>query len=293
MDGCHTAVRPLVAIELVVTDDLDAVLLEHSADEPSGRRAECVLERMVLLHEDRAALAQRGERRGHLAAHVRPADEYHPLGVREVAAQCVGVPQRAEIVDSVELRARDGEPPHHRSRGEQDLIELDLLARGQRRHSGDEIQRGHARPREQLHVVGVPPARLNDQHLLARLVAAQVTLRDRRAVVGRVELAADDRDRALRAAGAQRAGTGRRRDPAADEQMVDASPHRRAGPGMSMPRGAGRWQRRRRRSAGCANERRSPRRRADSRRRRSRSLSAARGSYRRRLGPARSMRRRA
>ena len=72
-------------------------------------------------------------------------------------------------------------------------------------------------------VLLLPPLVRAEAGVLARLLALQVALRERRAVVGRVGLAADEQDRALAALLAQPARAVRRREAAADEQEVDAA----------------------------------------------------------------------
>jgi hypothetical protein len=60
-----------------------------------------------------------------------------------------------------------------------------------------------------------------DQELLAAFVPTQIALRERRAVVRRVGLAADEEDRAVGTLGAEGLRAARRRYPTPDDQEVD------------------------------------------------------------------------
>ena len=109
------------------------------------------------------------------------------------------------------------------------MMEADLLAGREGGRLGARVELEHARARQELDAVLAPPGRGMQQALLARLLALEVALRAGRAVVGRVELAADEEDRAVEALVAQRLSGGRRGDSAAYEQDVDdAIGHARA-----------------------------------------------------------------
>ena len=68
--------------------------------------AEAPLQRGALLHDDRAALADRGQRRGDLAADVGAADQHDVLRVGHPLADRVGVAERAQVVDLLERHTR-------------------------------------------------------------------------------------------------------------------------------------------------------------------------------------------
>ena len=107
------AVGALEAVERIAAVDLDAVGPQHVPEEGRDLRAEGPLEHLVLLHHDRALLAQPGgERRGHLAADVAAADEHHPLGLRGLLADRVRVPERAQVVDALQVGAVGSQPAH-------------------------------------------------------------------------------------------------------------------------------------------------------------------------------------
>src|SRR5207248_7676944 len=82
------------------------------------------------------------------------------------------------------------------------------------------------RPGEQLDIVLLPPVRIEEGGILAPGLAAQVVLRERRALVRRVRLPADQQDRPVGALLAQRPGAAGGRNAAAYQQVVDpAVPH--------------------------------------------------------------------
>ena len=72
-----------------------------------------------------AALARRG---GELAADPAGADDGHAAAVPEPLAQHVAVGERAQVVDPVELGARDLDPPRLGARGQQQPVVRQLAA---------------------------------------------------------------------------------------------------------------------------------------------------------------------
>src|SRR6185503_433024 len=95
--------------DLVGAPDLDPVPLADRAEVGAAPAPELAFERLGLLHHDRDALAELPQRRGDLGADVRAADADDPLGAVDVAADRVGVAERAEVVDALELGAVDGQ----------------------------------------------------------------------------------------------------------------------------------------------------------------------------------------
>src|SRR6202043_3316842 len=108
-DDSRDAALALEALELVAAVDHDAVLLEQLVKEAPGVGAEAAFERHALLHDDGAALTHLGERGGDLATDVRATDQDHVLGVREAVADRVGVRERAQVIDLLELASLDVE----------------------------------------------------------------------------------------------------------------------------------------------------------------------------------------
>ena len=84
-DDARDALVALEPLDLVGVDDPDAALGEDAAEERADLPAEAALHRLVLEHHDRHLLADRAQRRGDLAADVRPADADDVLGAVELA----------------------------------------------------------------------------------------------------------------------------------------------------------------------------------------------------------------
>ena len=184
----------------------------------------------VLLHHDRALAAQRGhQRRRHLGPDVAPADQHHPLGLLRVGADRVGVAERAQVVDAVQLAAVGAQPPDVRARGQQGLPEAHLVLVRQGRDPLVHVELHHAGAGEQLDVLLAPPVVGAEEHILLGLLAAEVALRERRPVVGRIELACDEHHGALGPLLAQPAGAVRGGHPAADQKVVDLARGQRSG----------------------------------------------------------------
>src|SRR3954453_3820936 len=151
-----------------------------------------------LLHHDRAADAvRRGQRRRPLAADVAAADQHRPLRLSGVRADRIGVRESPQVVDPLEVAAVHADPPHVGAGRHQRLVELDLVLGRQRRHPLGRVELHHAGAAQQLDRLLAPPLVGPEQRVLAGLLALEIALRQRRAVVGRVELAADQQDRSV------------------------------------------------------------------------------------------------
>ena len=218
----------------------------------------------------------RGRERGrHLAADVAAADQHGALGLLGVGADRVGVAERAQVVDAVEVAALRAQPAHVRAGGEQRVVELDLVLGRQRGHALVAVELHHAGAGEQLDVLLAPPLVGAEQHVLPGLLALQVALGQRRPVVGRVELAAHQQHAALgrppraasarswRRRGRRRSAGGRpcgghrlrgRARPSGPRSARSRSPRARrrapAAPRRRPARPSRRWARSRRRRAG-------------------------------------------
>ena len=183
----------------------DAALREHAADVRADRarprvRSSGSSSSITIV----TCLPSSRERRGDLAADVGPADADDVLGLVELAADRVGVAVRADVVDAVELGAVDLQAPHHRAGRHERVLVADRLLRRERRLARLRVELHDARARQQLDRRAVEPAGLGVVRGLASLLAPQVLLRQRRAVVRRVELAAREQHAALES-GARRA----------------------------------------------------------------------------------------
>ena len=130
---------------------------------------------------------------------------------------------RPQVVDPVQVAVLGVDPAHVRARREQRLVERDLVAVRQLRPPRVGVELHHARAREQLDLLLAPPLVRAEQDVVARLLAAEVLLRQRRPVVGRVVLAPDEQDRSAvgTALLANPARAVRARQPTADDQIVD------------------------------------------------------------------------
>ena len=104
---------------------------------------------------------------------------------------------------------------------EQRLVEANLVLVGELRRARLEVERRHARPREELHALLRVPLGRPEHDVLARLLAAHVGLRERRPVVGRVRLAPDHQDLSVGSLLTQVAGTVPGRHAAPHEQELD------------------------------------------------------------------------
>ncbi len=158
-DDLRHAAIALEALQLVAAVDRHAVRFEQLLEEAPAARAEAPFERGLLLHHDRAALAHQRQRRGDLAADVGAADQHHLLGVRHPLADRVGVAERAQVVDLLELAAAHVQAAHVRARRDQRLAELDLVLARQRRRARLQVDAGDARARQQLDVLLAPTTR--------------------------------------------------------------------------------------------------------------------------------------
>ena len=242
--------------------------------------AELALERDLLLHHDRALDAvRRGQRGGHLAADVAAADQHGALGALGVGADRVRVAERAQVVDALQVAA----------------VDAHAGARSRRWRSAPCRTRPRpwstASPRRSpvssfitlVRVISsmscsLPPLVGAEQRVLARLLALQVALRQRRPVVGRVELAADQQHRPVAALLAQPARAVGGGQAAADQQVVDLAAGHLGGRARAVgERARSRSSRARRRARAAPRRRpgRPSRRWARSRRRRAGSRSPA------------------
>ncbi len=195
-------------------------LLQQLVEEAPGRGAEAAFEHDVLLHHDRAALAEHRQRGGDLAADVGAADQHDLLCIGDTSADRVGVAERAQVVDLLEVAALDVQAPHVGAGREQRLAELDLFLGRELRDTRRGVERGDAGARQQLDLLLGPPGVGPEEGLAALLDTAQVALGAVRPVVWRVGLAADEQHRAVGALLAQPARAVRAREPSSDQQVV-------------------------------------------------------------------------
>ncbi len=224
------------------------MFFEQPLEELTGRPAEAPFQGRLLLHHDRAALAHHAQRGGHLAADVGAADQHHLFGFGDPRADRIGIAQRPQIVDLLELAALDVQPSHVGPRGEQRLLEGDLLLVGQLGRPRLRIEPRDARTCQELDPLLIPEGGGTEQGLLAGLLATQVALGALGAVIRRVGLPPDEQDLPLGPFLAQPSRTVGRGEASAHQQVLDLAirhgrePTTRAGAGpTSEPRwGSGR-----------------------------------------------------
>src|SRR5918995_3553822 len=221
-DLADPPIRPLEAVQLLPAVHVDPVVLQHSLEVAAHLGSVGVLVGDVLQHHDRALHPVRpGERGRDLGSYVAAPDHHHPLGAAGLRADRLRVRKRPQVVDAVELAAVHPQPAHVCTGGEERRVELDLVLRRQRDHALARIELHHARAQHQVDVLLPPPLVRTEQHLVPRLLALEISLREGRPVVRRIGLAADQHNGAVRALLPQPARTVRRGKTAADQQVVD------------------------------------------------------------------------
>ena len=156
------------------------------AEVAPGGGAEAALERVVLEHDHRHAAAQLGQRGGDLGGDVGAADAHDVLGALGLRADAVGVAERAQVVHALELGAVDGQAADHGAGRDQGAVEADLLLGRELGRARRGVELEDARARQQLDAVGLPPVGGVHVRALGAVLAAQVLLGRRRAVVGRM-----------------------------------------------------------------------------------------------------------
>ena len=105
-----------------------AVAFEQLLEEASCARTEAPFKRGLLLHDDRAVLAQHRQRGRDLAADVGAADHHDLFSVGDSFADRVGIAECAQVVHVLELASGHIQAAHVGPCGDQRLAELDLLA---------------------------------------------------------------------------------------------------------------------------------------------------------------------
>ena len=124
----HRAVA-LERLDSLAEQQLDPVLGVHVAVEGADLCAEDALVGQRERIDDRdleAALARRGRE---LAADPAGADDHDPATGLQALAQRVAVLQRAQVMDAVELGARDRDPARLGARGQQQPVVVEARAR--------------------------------------------------------------------------------------------------------------------------------------------------------------------
>ncbi len=140
-------------------------------------------------HDLAAELAQH---RGRLEADIAAADHRDPLHLGELGAQPVGVGAAADRVHALETVA--GEAFRRAARRPDENAVAEPCAVSERHDLRIRVDRDHRAAEQQFDLPLRPEGDGTDQQPLEVPLAGQIVLGQRRALIGRVRLGADDRE---------------------------------------------------------------------------------------------------
>jgi hypothetical protein len=193
-DTLHTP-GAIEALDRCLADELHVMIgVNIAVDLPQlGTKHAFERELGALDQRDLAALLARRGR--HLGADPSGAHYCQPAPTLDALAQTIGVGDRSQVVDVLELGARDAQPSRRRTGRQQQLVEANALAFAQLYLLRRRVDGGRLAPAAQLDARAFVVARVVvNPELLATILAAQVALRKRRAFVWRLGLGADQHD---------------------------------------------------------------------------------------------------
>ena len=122
----------------------------------------------------------------------------------ERLADRVAVGDRAQVVDALQLRARQLQPSRARAGGDQQRVVADVGAVALELHTAlGRIDIRHGMTEQQLDLLVLVEGLVLDEQILALGLATQVVLAQRRALVGELRLGADQQNPSVEAALAQ------------------------------------------------------------------------------------------
>jgi hypothetical protein len=172
-----------------------------------------------VLREARAVLAALGDAPAHLDARqvaaldelvharhlvelpARPArldagraDHHHPRLGPERRVQRLALVEAAQVAHADEVRAGDGQSPYPRPGGQQQLVVAQRLVPVEGHRVAGQVEVGGPDPEQQLHVVLRVPLGVVHERLVARVGTEQVSLGQRRPLVGPLGLLPDQHD---------------------------------------------------------------------------------------------------
>ena len=157
-----------------------------------------------LQHGD--GLALRGGDRGEFQSDETGADDDDGPRLRQPRLERIGLRQRADIENALELRARQRQQPVARAEREHEMVIGERLAGSERDLLAGRIDRRDTRLRHQLDaVVAIEGVRPQPQRLQGHL-ALQIGFRQRRPLIRQPGLVADQDDPAVETVVAQRGG---------------------------------------------------------------------------------------
>ena len=146
-------------------------------------------------------LAQDG---GRFEADVAAADDQRPTAPGEGGGERVGVGQRPHQKDAAEIAADPGRQAARRAAGrEREEVVGQHAAVGEGDGAGGAVDGGGRRAGEERDAFGLEEARRPQEQPFERHLALEIPLGERRPLVGEVRLAADQRERAGVAEGAE------------------------------------------------------------------------------------------
>jgi hypothetical protein len=190
-----------------------------------------------LQHGD--VLAELGQHRCCLQADITAADHHDAGDIGKFGDHPIDIGPVADAMYPGEVVPRTHQPPRRPPGRPDERAVVDPAVVAERHLMRDRIDRDDRAPEQQCHVALPPETRRADQQPFERLVARQITLRQRRPFIGRVRLVAEQGYAALVAPLAQRdrrlrAGMAR----AGDEDVVTerGSGHPDASSSGSRPR---------------------------------------------------------
>src|SRR5579875_3986894 len=194
--GAHATDRrvPFERLDSFAEQQLDAVLDMHVAVELPDLGAEDAhvwqLERVDHGHLA-PLLAGRG---GHLRADPPRSDDDHLRPGLQPRANRIGIGERTEVEEPVELRPRDAEPPRLRPCAQQQPVEGKLSATLQPQTPRPRVDAADFAAKPQLNLLLAVEGPLVDARLLPIGLAPQVILAQRGALVRKLVLGADQHD---------------------------------------------------------------------------------------------------
>jgi hypothetical protein len=226
------ALRSLEPVHGVARQDLDAVITVDGLDDPAEGRPEHAEQRRLEHLEDRHLDTERSEGGRDLGPDEPHAHDDHAPGGRGSFTDRVGVVDTPELEDAVEVRAGNVEPPVAHAGRDERRIESDAAAAGERDRPIAGVQALDRGPEQHVHVVLLPPRLRTDEQLGGRLLAPEVPLRERRALVGEIRLVADQHEPLVEPLLPQRRGGGRTAQRGADDR--EGAPRHGSGSGLDL-----------------------------------------------------------
>jgi hypothetical protein len=184
-------------------DDADAVLDVQVGVHLRDLRPENVLERALRQRDHRHVVFELAQRGGNLAADPSPTDHDDRLRRAGGLAQRIRILDVAQVANATETGSHEAQLPRGRTGCKQQRVVGQVGPIVQVQRAGDRVERDRPATAQQLDVLSPVVGLRADQCLLERVLAAQVSLRQRRALVGGNLLFADEHHATLHSVLAQ------------------------------------------------------------------------------------------